>query len=112
MLEVLTRYCRTSLTLHPWHGGCYASGEARGANLQLRAVLVKRVKERVVKRAFYSDEEDESDEEEVEIGFEEGVDEEEPSKVITKDSEVDIDHDHRLTAAVLSTFAKGIATQV
>ena len=97
VLEVLTRYCRTQFT-DPTPGMEAAMRlQAKQRSKSAAAGSIgKTVKRRVVKRAFYSDEEDESDEEEVEIGFEGGVDEEEPSKVLTKDSEVDIDHDHRL----------------
>ena len=97
VLEVLTRYCRTQFT-DP------APGMEAAVRLQAKqrsksaaaGSIGKTVKRRIVKRAFYSDEEDESDEEEMEVGFEEGDDEEEPGKIFGKDAEVDIDHDHRL----------------
>lgn len=98
VLEVLTRYCRTQFT-DP------APGVEAAVRLQAKqrsksaaaGHIMKTVKRRIVKKAFYSDEEDESGEEEVEVDFqEEEMDDKEAGKFFSREADVDIDFDHRL----------------
>ena len=97
-LEVLTRYLRNQFT-DP------APGVAAAARLQakqrstaaVKGHIGSTVKRRVVKKAFYSDEEDESDEEDVQVGN--ASDRPELGSVFTgadAETEGDLDPDHRL----------------
>jgi AP-3 complex subunit beta len=97
-LEVLTRYLRNQFT-DP------APGVAAAARLQakqrstaaVKGHIGSTVKRRVVKKAFYSDEEDESDEEDVQVGN--AHDRPELGSVFTgadAETEGDLDPDHRL----------------
>jgi AP-3 complex subunit beta len=95
VLEVMTRYLRNQFT-DP------APGVAAAVRLQakqrstsaVKGRLSSTIKRRVVKKAFYSDEEDESDEEDVEVGNKPEI-----GSIFTGaegDSEGDLDPDHRL----------------
>lgn len=95
VLEVMTRYIRNQFT-DP-SPGVQQAVRLRAKQRSTSAVKGRRntIKRRVVKKAFYSDEEDESDEEEVEVDTRA-----ETGSVFTTagaaDTEGDIDPDHRL----------------
>uniref|UniRef100_A0A7S2SUN3 AP-3 complex subunit beta n=1 Tax=Rhizochromulina marina TaxID=1034831 RepID=A0A7S2SUN3_9STRA len=99
ILQVLTRYLRTQFG-DPAPGMTEAARIRAQQRSQAGALAAPRkIKRRVVKKAFYSDEEDESQEEEVEVGGFGSPAQPEIGSVFTggdQDTDGNLDPDHRL----------------
>lgn len=98
ILHVLTRYLRTQFS-DPAPGATAAARARAQQRSQAGALAAPRkIKRRIVKKAFYSDEEDESQEEEVEVGLELPAQAEVGSVFTGGDQETEgnLDPDHRL----------------
>ncbi len=97
MLEVLTRYVRNQFTDPAPGAAAVARLKAKQRSTSaVKGRLSQAVKRRVVKKAFYSDEEDWSEEETVEIKAASGLDGVEAGKDGAVDNDADLDADHKL----------------
>lgn len=97
VLDVMTRYLRNQFTDPA--PGVLAAVRLQAKQRSMSAVkgrLGNTIKRRVVKKAFYSDEEDESDEEDIEVGGNKLDSAGSMFTGVEGESEGDIDPDHRL----------------